>query len=425
MKRSVVGLAAAFGATKIVKSVLQMGSGIEDAVIRVRRFTDEVRITRNNSVKLTGEMAESFRDVTKSVPGRVVLSDFLNGFAAFKQFLSTGTLQQFNKLFSAAGQIAKISGRPVLDVFTEMREAAKSGDLTDLSKVIGGIDVKNVAMANFVKQLQAVDPTGVATIEQRINGFFKVLQDNRAELRRFSEQVIGTSGGQVREFKANLKEIGETIGLRLTKPMKGAITATNQFFNDWIEGGATWKSLVDTMTKRSSIFGAALGAVGELTNALAEATTNLFKKLNEGFNALDASVRKRGFGGTAEVIINDLQIRLRNAIEAVKGGVGLSDPGGGNFRPFINPGGSASEQGMRRLNAARARQDVLRGRGISSQVDAGTGQLIILEAPITINAPGGDASKIAEETAKAIERRIQGAKANFRPRESSPINRGQ
>ena len=417
MKRGIVGLGAAIGATKIVKSFLTLGSNVEDAVAKVRRFTDEVRFTKNNAVALTGAMAESWKDVSDAIPGKVIMSDFLNGFFDFKQFIKGGTLQQFNKLFVAAGRIAKISGRPVAEVFAELREAAKSGDLSDLQKVLKGVDVSDVAMANFVKQLRAVDPTGVATISDRISGFFKVLQANEGELDRFSRQIVfGTFGGQMREFKTNLRDIGETIGAKLTRPMRGAITATNKFFTEWSEGGFTWKALVKTMGERSIIFGDALDGIGTAAGVIATGLDFLFQKAKTGFQALDDSIRERGYIGTAEVILDNLNTKL----------IELS----GQFKEFIGLGGPSGFD----KNAARMQRQVLgqtitddHRKGRSAQQDSlgrsvadgrEGGRIVVVQTPITIVSKGGDAGEIATKLKDILGRDVKTAIQNFGPKES-------
>ena len=416
MKRGVAGLATAFGATKVVKSLVRLGTGMEMSVVRAQRFSKEVRFLKNNTVRLTGAMARAWQNVREAIPGRVILSDFLNGFADFKQFIKGGTMDQFNKLFIAAGRIAKISGEPVAEVFRSLQEAAKSGDLTILQKVFKGIDVKDVAMQNFINQLRNVDPRGIATIDDRINGFFRVLKANEKELDQFSRRVVfGTFGGQFNEFKLNLRDMGEVIGAKLTRPMKDALKWTNEFFMEWSRSGYTWKGLVRTMGKRSSIFGAILKGLGDGTGAIATALDKLFEKMKDGFDKLDEMVRKRGLAGTGKLILYNIDKDVKDWFREKGRALGL-----------VPPKGTSNYERMQALSHARARVDVMRKRGVTG-IKASVsrpGEIVIVNAPITIQVAKGQEETMAESISRILGRNIKNAKNNFGRQESGKLSDG-
>ncbi len=373
MKKSVAGLAVAFGATKIVKSLVRLGTGMESSVVRAQRFSQEVKFLRNNTVRLTGEMSRSWQNVREAIPGRVVLSDFLNGFADFKLFLKGGTMQQFNKLFITAGRIAKISGEPAVDVFKRLQEAAASGDISDLQKVFKGIDVKDVKMKQFVDQMRAVDPRGIATVTDRVNRFFEIIKANEKELDAFSRRVVfGTFGGKVGEFKANVRAMGEAIGAGLTRPLGRAFDAANKFFMEWEKNGPNFKGFLETVRERSEL----LALVFEL-----------MWKLGEKF--IDTTVE---MGKAAEAFFKVIKNPFPDKPKA------KADPRGPEIRLLdVTP---------RNDPASRLNRRLLEGGGIS------------INAPITITGVS-DSKAVADEVIRALKTRIETAKSNFRRKESA------
>lgn len=249
MKKTVLGVAAAFGTGAAATAIAKLGVGLESAAVSAARLSDDISLL-DGSVKLTGEVADSFERVKKSIPGRVNLAGFLRSFTSFRQLLRDRPLEDFNTLFETAGRIAVIQGGNIEDSFNRIAKSATSGDFQPLQEIFPGFDILDKNMQGFIQRLLEVDPTNVNNVKISLDRFLEVIKKNESELAQFARTVNDeTAAGQFRLMFRNIKEVGSIIGVQLAGPMKEALAVVNSYFKAWIDGERTLSQILDNLSR--------------------------------------------------------------------------------------------------------------------------------------------------------------------------------
>jgi len=240
MKKAVAGVAVALGAGSLAKAAADLGIGLSDAGLKAAQFNKAIKVTKDGVVSLTGEMEDSFQQVSSAIPGRVNMAPFLRSFVEFRQLLEKQPLEDFNTIFEGAGRIAVITGGKVEEVFKRLVTAATSGDFTPIQEIFPNFDVLEKSTQDFITKLLAVDPTGRTTIKTSVERFLKLFRAGAPELGEFSAKFFEESASaQFNELGRNIQAVGELMGQHLVGPMKDAATTVNDYLNKWIDGEKT------------------------------------------------------------------------------------------------------------------------------------------------------------------------------------------
>ena len=247
MKKTILGVFAAGAGAAVVAG--KFGVGLEEAAVSASRLTDEISLLEG-TVKLTGDLADSFDQVKESIPGRVNLASFLRSFTSFKLLLKEQPLADFNTLFETAGRIAVIQGGNIEDSFDKIIKAATSGQFQPLQEIFPGFDLLDKNMQGFIQRLLEVDPTNVNNVRISLDRFLEIVRENESELADFAKTVNeATAVGQLRELGRNMKEVGAILGLNLAKPMREALKVVNEYFDLWIKGSKTLPQILAGISK--------------------------------------------------------------------------------------------------------------------------------------------------------------------------------
>ncbi len=247
MRRTLFALAGAFATGVTAKGIITSGAVLDKLAVDVGQFTDEIERLEDGTVRLTGNMARAFEKVTKAIPGTETMSDFLQGFVNFKQtFKEAGTLDQFERLFTISGLLAKITGTPLSDMFENLRQAQKSGDFDTFAELIPDFDSLDAATKKWILQLQSVDPTGAFNLKLRLVEVDKVIRAAIPGLTKTATEIEKTTAiGQWTTLKDNIRFVSEQMGLKLQKTIVSLLGATNAFFEEWRKGEGLIKAVVE------------------------------------------------------------------------------------------------------------------------------------------------------------------------------------
>ncbi len=246
MRRALIAAAGAFGAGKILSAAAKAGSSLNLLAARAQQFTDDIVRLDDGTVKIVGDLGEAFERVKRNIPGVETTRDFLQAFIDFKQDFPAGTIAQFEAMFEAAGLIAKINGKPLIDVFSAIQGAVESGDFQAISNMVAGFGLSEAAMENFVRNLQEVDPTGVATVEQRLRGIVEVLKEAIPGLKKTAEEIQETtSSAQWDTLMSNIKATFDFVSSKLEPAMVKLAKATNAYFEEWTRGEGIVKPILE------------------------------------------------------------------------------------------------------------------------------------------------------------------------------------
>lgn len=244
-KAAIVGLVGALGLGIAGKAILRSGDSLRQAAILAGQFTDEVAIL-DNKVTIVGNMADAWERVQAAIPGRETMTDFLNSFAQFRQRFKDAPLADFETLFTAAGNLARITGKPLTTMFETLLTTAESGDVQALVALLPDLGLDDAAMANFVRQLKEIDPTGVLTVSQRMRLVVDLLAKMNPALAETAGLMVETTErGQWDNLLDNMRRMGEIIGNDMKPIMVDLLGTANDFMDVWIDGGVTIGSFRD------------------------------------------------------------------------------------------------------------------------------------------------------------------------------------
>ena len=252
MRKLILGLGVGFAGLKLAGAAQDMELLAEQA----KQFTDEVIRLDSGEIQIIGELGAAFERVKKAIPGKETTRDFLQAFIDFKQNFPKAALAQFETMFTAAGLLAKIQSKPLIDMFSALRNAAISGDFTAIADMAADLGLSEAAMENFVQQLREIDPSRVLTVKQRLDAVNKILNKMIPGWQKTAKVIEETTvSGKWQTLKANIQETTDLIAVRLGPAMQAVLDVTNQFFEDWRKGegivGAAIKAI------RTSLIGLA------------------------------------------------------------------------------------------------------------------------------------------------------------------------
>lgn len=237
MRRALVAAAGAFATGVLAKGFIEAGTSLELLAAQAQQFTDDILRLDDGTVRIVGDLGEAFARVKENIPGVETTREFLQAFVNFKQDFPKGAIADFEILFTAAGLISKINNKPLIDVFDAIQGAVESGDFTAISNMVASFGLSEAAMENFVRNLQEVDPTGVATVEQRLLGILRVFLKWTPTLTEAAKNIDETTAaGKWKNLRSNISETIDIIGLHLTPAIKAVLDATNDMFESWKNG---------------------------------------------------------------------------------------------------------------------------------------------------------------------------------------------
>ncbi len=357
-KTAIIGLVGALGVGALAKAILAAGDNLRRSAILAQQFTDEVEIL-DGRVGLVGEMADAWQRVQDAIPGRETMGEFLQSFNKFRQNFRDAPLEQFETLFEAAGNLARITGRPLTEMFEALHNAILSGDVQALVDMLPQLDQADAAMANFVRNLvEGLDPTNVQTVGERLDRITDLLADVNPQLRETAELMVETTQkGQWDNLLDNMSRMGEIIGNEVKPVLVDLLGTANDFMDVWIDGGVTIASFRDAFRK---IFDIELNSfivrsLRGMSRFLSSPTT-FFSDLASG--ALSFADQGLAAGGAflQETFGINAPRSVQEAVESVKGfSPGDRGPrlgfasGSGVFAPQITVNGGMDERSLARM----------------------------------------------------------------------------
>lgn len=249
-KSAIASLVGALGIGALGAGLLKAGNNINRAAVLAGQFTDEVQRLDGGAVRLTGELATAWERVQKAIPGRETMTEFLEAFVQFRQSFKDAPLEKFETLFEAAGNLARITGRPLGDMFDQLHQAVVSGDFEALADLLPTLDKSDAAMANFVRRLIEVDPTNVQTVGERLSFITAELEKANPLLRKTADEMVRTTAeGQWDNLINNIRRVGELLSGPVHEAAVELLTPVNAFFDAFIDGEHTIEGFADSYTR--------------------------------------------------------------------------------------------------------------------------------------------------------------------------------
>ena len=401
MRRTLVALAGAFATGFVGKGLVKAGASMELLAAQAQQFTDDILRLDDGTIRIIGALGEAFERVKRNIPGVETTREFLQAFINFKQDFPAGAISQFETLFTAAGLISKINNKPLIDVFDAIQGAVESGDFQAISNMIAGFGLSEAAMENFVRNLQEVDPTGVATVEQRLRGIVEVLKEAIPELGKVAKNIDETTAaGKWKNLMSNISGTIDFIGLRLTPAMKAALDVTNDMFESWSKG----EGLVGGVIKfvRTSLIG--------LTSLIRD-PEDVGKNLKLGFAEFADDVRV----GLKTLGLDIPKISLPSITGAREAARGVVGEGIAGALGLLSPSPGAPIVGPSILTGPRATeflQPEQLGRSLSAAA-------AITIAP-TFNITGTNANEIGQQIVDKFTQLLEAAGISFPAIEGIP-----
>ncbi len=313
-KAALLGIAGALGVGAVAASLTKAGNDLQRSAVLAKQFTDEVTRLDDGAVSLTGELATAWERVKKAIPGTEVMSDFLNSFVKFRQTFKDAPLEKFETLFTAAGNLARITGKPLADTFDALHNAVVSGDFDALVEFLPEFDKMDANMQNFVRGLTEVDPTRVNNVGQRLTFIVGELDKAIPRLQETAKEMMNTTAeGQWDLLRDNIRRTSEELSGPMHQATVALLKPVNDFFQAWIDGGANLQAFFDAYEQKVGT---------EMPEILKRSARGLQSFFRDPFGLFEnLGIGARSFRGeAAESFRKSQQVDPKRFTEAVLGG---------------------------------------------------------------------------------------------------------
>jgi hypothetical protein len=228
-----VGLGAAAG-----RAFFNIGQSAERAEFNLQRFAgtkfDRLRNDFKNIKADIDNIAEGASQVITQKQFDIAATGFVKVFGK-----GEAQLKAFNQLFTFAAKQAAITGKSVVDIFSEIQSGVQGGGFEGLLD-IPGFDIFRKQLLEF--QQQAIDPGepgGRIALQNRLRAVLGVVteatEDQNSVLKEVPENLIEMDKAGAKT-KNTFEELGKTINSLLVPAMKGFNIVLDRF-NDLIEVG--------------------------------------------------------------------------------------------------------------------------------------------------------------------------------------------